>query len=80
MDATELVPITASIRARMPLAEAGHWLLRCACDDERVASIWIGFAGPVTSRRFSFGTMVRLTGEALVLHSGKWSARVRKGH
>jgi hypothetical protein len=70
MDATELVPITASIRARMPLAEAAHWLLRRACADGRLASIWDRFRGPCYESAISFGTMVRLAGEALVLHGG----------
>jgi DDE family transposase len=70
MDATELVPITASVRARMPLAEAGHWLLRWACAEERLASIWDRHSGDCYEWVISFGTMVRLAGEALMLHGG----------
>jgi hypothetical protein len=70
MEAIEVVPPAASLLSRMPLAEAAQWLLRWACDPDRLQSIWDGHRGRGYKRVISFSTIVRLVSEALLYHRG----------
>src|SRR5947208_1004458 len=70
MDASQSVRPTAAVLARMPLAEAAQWLLRWACDADRLKAIWEQFRGRCYERVISFPTLVRLVGEALLQHRG----------
>lgn len=70
MDAISVVPPSASVLARMPLAESAQWLLRWACDPERLRSIWDLHRARGYERLISFGTMTRLVSEALLRHRG----------
>jgi hypothetical protein len=70
MDAIQTVPLTASVLGRMPLAEAAQWLLRWACDADRLASIWDRHRGRCYERLISFATLTCLIAEALLRHRG----------
>lgn len=70
MEATGSVAVTAAALARMPLAEAAQWLLRWACDDDRLAAVWDGHRGRCYHRCISFATLTRLVAEALLQHRG----------
>jgi Transposase DDE domain len=70
MDAMETVPSTANLLARMPLAEGAQWLLRWACDADRLQSIWDRHSGRCYERLISFATLTRLMSEALLRHRG----------
>jgi hypothetical protein len=70
MDAIPTLPLTVNVVARMPLAEASQWLLRWACDADRLGSIWDRYRGRCYKRLISFATMTRLISEALLQHGG----------
>jgi len=62
--------VTREMVRRAPLAESAFWLLRVACDPERLWSIWERFRGRCDERVLSFSTMVHLVSEALLHHRG----------
>ncbi|MGH6823702.1 MAG: transposase [Methylocella sp.] len=70
MEAIQGVPPAASVLARMPLAESAQWLLRWACDADRLQSIWNLHRSRCYERLISFGTLVRMIAEALLYHRG----------
>jgi Transposase DDE domain len=70
MDARQTVVPTAGLVARMPLAEAAFWLLRWACDADRLSAIWERARGRGYERVISFATMTRLVSEALLHYRG----------
>lgn len=56
---------------RVPLAESAFWLLRVACDPDRLGSIWEQHRGRAYERVLSFSTMVQLVSDALLYHRGR---------
>ena len=62
--------LTREMVRRAPLAESAFWLLRVACDPERLGSIWERFRGRAYKRVLSFSTMVQLVSDALLLYRG----------
>ncbi len=70
MDAAQVELVPLSVVARMPLAEAAHWLLRWACDPDRLEAVWKLGRGRSYERALSFATLTRLVSEALLHHGG----------
>jgi len=62
--------LTGAMARRAPLAESAFWLLRVACDPERLGSIWERFRGRAYERVLTFSTMVHLVSDALLHHRG----------
>jgi hypothetical protein len=70
MDAAQMQLVPLNVLARMPLAEAAHWLLRWACDPVRLDAVWGLGCGRSYERALSFATLTRLIAEALLHHGG----------
>ena len=62
--------LTAAMIRRVPLAESAFWLLRVACDPERLGSLWDRFRGRGYERIITFATMVQLVSDALLCYRG----------